>query len=217
MSTALTTVLARAESDLVRKKKLQDSYEKMVEEYNSNVVHLRNLTEAQQLLSAVSEKNTMDTLDFITGVINRTLAEMFPSDTRTISLEKILYAGKHPHVNVQLVDGAGNKRDLVVQSGTGLRQVVSFLYTVCLIQMTGGRKLLISDEILSGLHPEAKKVINTVLEVLAEDMQFIMVEYGLNDVGKIYNVEKRGKVARVVEVDGDYVNQVFTDDNQSAN
>lgn len=213
MATAFEVAKNKVEADLVKKRRVQDSYKDKVDDYNSNVQQLLDITAAQQLLSTISDENTMETLDFVTGVINRTLAEMFPSDVRSISLEKKLHAGKYPHVNVQLVDGNGSKRDLVVQSGTGLRQVISFLYVVCLIQLTGGRKVLIMDEILSGLHPDAKRIVAEVLEVLSQDMQFLMVEYGLNETGKIYNVEKRGKVARVREITGEYTNQVFTDEN----
>jgi hypothetical protein len=199
----------RVAADLRKKTKLEEQYRKHIEEIQAKYHEQVELTEVQQLLSAVSDQNTMETLDFVTGVINRTLAEMFTSDVRSISLEKKLHGGKYPHVNVQLVDGSGAKRDLVVQSGTGLRQVVSFLYTVCLIQLTGQRKLLISDEILSGLHVDAKKTIEEVIEVLSKDMQFVMVEYHMNTVGRLYNVEKRGKVARVVPIEGEYTNQVF--------
>ena len=42
------------------------------------------MLEAQQLLATVSNNNTNAVLDYITGVINKALSELFPYDTRRI-------------------------------------------------------------------------------------------------------------------------------------
>ena len=169
------------------------------------------MQEAQKLLTVVSDERTMATLDFVTGVINKTLGEMFPRDSRRISLEKKLHANKYVHINVELVNSEGIKRDLVLQSGTGLRQVISFLFAVCLIEVRKGRRLLLMDELLSGVHPSAKAIIADIMGIFAKSgFQFVMVEYGLDDFGKIYLVEKPGPVATVTPLGSDvYENQVF--------
>ena len=169
-----------------------------------------NMVEAQQLLTTVSDANTTAVLDYITGIINKTLGELFPHDSRRIYLEKTMYQGQHAHINIKLTGTNGKTRDLTLQSGTGLRQVISFLFVLSLIEIRKGRRLLIADELLSGLHPVAKEVITDVIKIFAEEgFQFAFVEYGVNDLGKVYLVEKPGAVATITPMDGVYNNEVF--------
>lgn len=169
-----------------------------------------NMVEAQQLLTTVSDANTTAVLDYITGIINKTLGELFPHDSRRIYLEKTMYQGQHAHINIKLTGTNGKTRDLTLQSGTGLRQVISFLFVLSLIEIRKGRRLLIADELLSGLHPEAKRITTDIIKIFAEEgFQFAFVEYGVNDLGKIYLVEKPGAVATVTPMDGVYYNEVF--------
>lgn len=169
-----------------------------------------NMIEAQQLLTTVSDANTTAVLDYITGIINKTLGELFPHDSRRIYLEKTMYQGQHAHINIKLTGTNGKTRDLTLQSGTGLRQVISFLFVLSLIEIRKGRRLLIADELLSGLHPEAKRIVADIIRIFAEEgFEFAFVEYGVNDLGKVYLVEKPGAVATVTPMDGVYNNEVF--------
>lgn len=169
-----------------------------------------NMVEAQQLLTTVSDANTTAVLDYITGIINKTLGELFPHDSRRIYLEKTMYQGQHAHINIKLTGTNGKTRDLTLQSGTGLRQVISFLFVLSLIEIRKGRRLLIADELLSGLHPEAKRITTDIIKIFAEEgFQFAFVEYGVNDLGKVYLIEKPGAVATVTPMDGVYNNEVF--------
>ena len=169
-----------------------------------------NMVEAQQLLTTVSDANTTAVLDYITGIINKTLGELFPHDSRRIYLEKTMYQGQHAHINIKLTGTNGKTRDLTLQSGTGLRQVISFLFVLSLIEIRKGRRLLIADELLSGLHPEAKRITTDIIKIFAEEgFQFAFVEYGVNNLGKVYLVEKPGAVATVTPMDGVYNNEVF--------
>lgn len=169
-----------------------------------------NMIEAQQLLTTVSDSNTTAVLDYITGIINKTLGELFPHDSRRIYLEKSMYQGQHAHINIKLTGTNGKTRDITLQSGTGLRQVISFLFVLSLIEIRKGRRLLIADELLSGLHPEAKRIVSDIISIFAsEGFQFAFVEYGVNNLGKVYLVEKPGVVATVTPMDGAYNNEVF--------
>lgn len=169
-----------------------------------------NMIEAQQLLTTVSDSNTTAVLDYITGIINKTLGELFPHDSRRIYLEKSIYQGQHAHINIKLTGTNGKTRDLTLQSGTGLRQVISFLFVLSLIEIRKGRRLLIADELLSGLHPEAKRIVTDIISIFADEgFQFAFVEYGVNNLGKVYLVEKPGAVATVTPMDGVYNNEVF--------
>ena len=187
-------------------KQIDDLIAKLADLNNTYVVML----EAQQLLTTVSDSNTTAILDYITGIINKTLGELFPHDSRRIYLEKTMYRGKHAHINVRLTGTNGRTRDISLQAGTGLRQVISFLFVISLIEVRKGRRLLIADELLSGLHPVAKTIVSDIIKIFAEEgFQFVMVEYGLDNLGKKYLVEKPNEYATVSAFDGAYENEVF--------
>lgn len=171
---------------------------------------LADMLEASSLLSAVSDSNTNTVLNFITGVINKALAEIFPYDTRRVFLEHKTHAGQYPHIIVGLETGDGIRRSLTLQSGTGLRQIVSHLFNISLLEVRKSRRILIMDELLSGLHAESKKIIMDLMQIFArKGFQFIMVEYGVDDIGKIYLVEKPGDTATVTPLNGKYEGQIF--------
>lgn len=199
--------IKRALTDKKRLEKRQNALYNELKESQSLYI---NMLDAQKLLSTVSDENTSKTLDFITGMVNKVLSEMFTTDTPHIVLTKKLYAGCKPHINVELIDGSGNSLDMALQSGTGISQVVSFMFAICLTEIRKGRRLLIMDERLNGLHKEAKRILSKVIEIFAKGgFQFIFVEYGLNDIGKIYNVEKRGDESHIVSLEK---GQEYTDD-----
>lgn len=196
-------ILASLRKDLKDKNRL----EKQIKEKKEALVKAQkdyvNLLNAQKLLSTVSDDNTEATLLFVSGVINKALAEIFKGDTRRIFLNKKLYGGSKPHIVVELENGKGERLDMSIQSGTGLRQIISILYVICLIEVRKGRRLLISDERLSGLHSEAKRILSEIINIFAEEgFQFIFVEYNLNTIGKLYNVEKPNDEAKVYALEG---------------
>lgn len=201
-------VLASLNRDLKDKEKYEKRVLKGREELEKAQQDYVNLLNAQKLLSTVSDDNTEATLLFVSGVINKALAEIFKGDTRRIYLSKKLYGGYKPHIVVELENSKGERLDMSIQNGTGLKQIISVLFVICLIEVRKGRRLLILDERLSGLHSEAKRILSEILNIFAEGgFQFIFVEYNLNTLGKLYNVEKPGNEAKVYALDGmDYSN-----------
>ena len=197
------SLIGTLKRDLANKKSLENKVQSLEVKLADMQEEFVDMLDAQRLLSTISDDNTEETLKFITGIVNKALDEVFPEDTRRINLTKKLFGGSKPHINVELINSKGVKLDLKLQSGAGLRQIVSILYTICLIEIRKGRRLLILDERLNGLHKEAKRILSEILSIFAEGgFQFIFVEYSLNDLGKIYNVEKRGDEAKLVPLDG---------------
>lgn len=173
--------------------------EKLIEAQSEYV----KLLDAQKLLSTVSDDNTNRTLSFITQMVNKTLQEVFDGMFR-IELKSKLYAGSKVHIKIQLIDEKGMVyKDITLQTGYGISQVISFMYTLCLIEIRKGRRLLIVDERLNGLHKEPKRVLSEIVKIFSENgFQFIFVEYTLNNLGKIYNIEDRGDNSVLVDLDG---------------
>ena len=122
-------------NNLAQKKNLETKVTKLHEQLLESQSLYVNMLNAQKLLATISEDNTRQTLDFITGMVNKVLSEMFPNGSYQIKLTKKLFAGSKPHIVVELIDGDGNVIDMSVQSGTGLKQVISFMYVICLIEI----------------------------------------------------------------------------------
>ena len=206
-----TNAITKLDSDYQRTQELKARLDKLVEKLDDMNKQYVVMLEAQQLLVTVSDANTTAVLDYITGVVNKALAELFPHDSRRIFLEKTMYQGIHAHINIKLTGSNGKVRDLTLQSGTGLRQIISFLFVLSMIEIRKGRRIFIMDELLSGLHPKAKRIALEILQIFAsEGFQFVMVEYGADSIGKLYIVEKPDTVASVTPFAGDtYNNEVF--------
>lgn len=182
------------------KKKIGQQLEKIDKELKEKGQTLEDMIRAATILGNVADENTQFILGKITGVINGALAEMFQNDKRSISIKQVMYRNVYPHFIVELETEDGKRRTFK-QSGTGLAQVISFLFTVCLIDARKGRKVMVMDELLNGLHPKAKITIKHLIEVLKDKFQFVIVEYGV-DIGKQYEVVKTGATAEVLPYQG---------------
>lgn len=183
------------------KMKIHNQLEEINKELEEKGQKLEDMIRAATILGNVADENTQFILGKITGVINSALSEMFREDRRKISIKQIMYRNVYPHFVVELETEEGVKRTFK-QSGTGLAQVISFLFTVCLIDARKGRKLVVMDELLNGLHPDAKIIIKNLIRVLSDKFQFVIVEYGV-DIGKQYEVVKTSSVADVIPYQGE--------------
>lgn len=209
------SLIGSVKRDLANKKNLKIKRDRLLSELRESQTLLVRMLDAQRLLSTISDDNTDKTLNFITGMVNKVLAEIFPTDTKHIYMKKKLFAGSKPHINIELINGEGNTIDLTLQEGAGISQIISVMYVICLIEIRKGRRFLMLDEMLNGLHAEAKRVLAEIIKIFSEGgFQFIFVEYSLNNLGKIYNVEKRGNESCVVDLEGkEYSDQmVFSED-----
>lgn len=198
-----SSIITSAESFLTEHDFRAKEYVNLQTEIESLQKKLAGLTDshdamlrAQAILGTVSDETTSGFLMRITDVINRALEQLFPMDPRRVSISQALYRNRYPHFVLELTTSDGMTRTFK-QSGTGLGQVVSFLFTVCLIDARGGRRLMVMDELLNGLHPTAKGIVRSLMEALSGRFQFVVVEYGL-DVGKQYELVKQGKVASAI-------------------
>lgn len=199
------TTIGAMENALKNKKHLEQEVLHNRELLINNQSLYVQMLNAQKILSTVADKNTDQILKFITGMINKVLSEVFPDDIYQVKMQRKLFGGAKPHVNIELVDGKGHVLDMAVQCGTGLNQIVSFMYVICLIEIRKARRLIILDERLNGLHKTAKKFMSHIIEIFVNGgFQFIFVEYALNDLQKIYNVEKKGDVSKLIPIDGEY-------------
>lgn len=186
LNTATNLVAAQGE-----RKKSKAELEQKVTNYDTEIKTLsENLDKhirALNILGLTTDDTVTKALNVITGVINKALALVFPKDPRTIKLEHVMFQKKYPHFVVTLEVGEERKKRKFTQSGTGLAQIISFLFTITLIDARKGRPIFIMDELLSGLHPIAKGLIRDMILAISGRFQFVIVEYGL-DIGQQYEV-----------------------------
>lgn len=197
---AETGTLASAGYELaVTNAKLRKTYDEVASEVaflqdslNRESKELTTMSKAAAILANVSDECTNQVLRNITDTINKALAVLFPSDPKTVEISKTMYRDTHPHFILTL-----KTKDNIVrtfnQSGTGLGQIISFLFTTRLIDIKGGRRILVMDELLNGLHPDAKVLVSALMKALSErkqnPFQFVCVEYNM-DIGRQYEIKK---------------------------
>ena len=205
-----TSVIAGYRQQYNQAERVRNDLESMISKLGEMNEQYAVMLEAQQLLATISDNNTNAVLDYVTGVINKALAEIFPYEERRIYLDRTLYRDTYAHIKVKLVCG-GIERSMELQSGNGIRQIISFLFVLSLIEIRKGRRILIMDELLNGLHDTAKGIITDIMQIFAEEgFQFVGVEYRVNNIGKLYLVEKPGKISTVTPLgDMDYNEEVF--------
>lgn len=151
---------------------------KLKEEYETTI-------EASRLIATSSDNLVESTLNNITSVINKALVVLFPDDTLEVSIDPKM-VGKYPNFVVTLSKNGKDSMQFK-HSGTGLSQIVSFLFAVTLIDLRRGRKVFVMDELLSGMHPEAKQVARRLIKALSNRFQFVIIEYNM-DIGQEYEL-----------------------------
>lgn len=190
---------------------LVQQIEQLDEECKELGVKFDTYCRASAILGSVSDQNTTTKINAITGVINKALTILFPDDTRLVELKQTMYRNVYPHYNLNLLVEDEKKRSFK-SSGTGIGQVISFLFTCCLIDARGGRKILVIDELLNGLHPDAKQKVKDLMLALSDKFQFIVVEYGM-DIGKEYRLTKKNTVSTAqVYTSGTYYKDTVKDE-----
>lgn len=170
------------------------------------------LGQVASIYGTVAEDAVQCKLNSIGSTLNSALSLLFKDKPRSITIRKKLYKRQYPHITVDLYeDGVNTPFSL---SGDGIGQVVSFIFLISLIEVTGRAKVLIMDEILHGVHASAKKVLGALLERLAEDGWLILcVEYGL-DAGKQLEVLQGKDGAYLKETHAYYGKQVTKEEEE---
>lgn len=124
---------------------------------------------------------------------------MFTKTTRKIELKESLRNNQYPQLKIILHVGNGKTRSLKNDSGHGLAQIVSLLSILSLIVITGSRRILVMDEILSGLDVHNRQVVNDILWTFTEiGFQFIVNEHGfVPENSRVYHLEMVGDVSNI--------------------
>lgn len=153
------------------KKEYQEELEVLKENLKTCIV-------ATELLNKVSTKSVEMSYKFIEDNINQALRRIFPDKVRIITLEEYTLRG-YPQLQLSLTVENGVKRSLKKGSGHGIGQTVSNLCLLCLIVICGARRLVVFDEVMSGMDEETRRAFEGIMQDFASiGFQFICVEHG---------------------------------------
>ena len=161
--------------------------EQAVEDYNT-------LSSAGNLLNKIADGRVKKAIDFIATAVNDALLKVFKDDFKQIKVEISSHMDAYPQLNFVLQNPDGMKRNLKTQEGDGLGQIISLLATMCLLYISGGRRFMLLDEVLNGLHPNALELIDEILTVFEDRLgfQFLMINHGYTpNRGVIYHLGKQ--------------------------
>ena len=172
-------------------------------------------THAIEILRQVSDEAVSKAYKFLEENLNAALARMFVNTTRHITLREYTRNNQYPQLEIELTVAGGKKRSLKADSGHGLAQIVSLLSILSLIVITNSRRIMVMDEIISGLSVHNREIVTDILWTFTEiGFQFIVNEHGYVPKGsKVYHLEMVGDVSGVketyIEQEGVYLNGVI--------
>lgn len=181
------------------KEALENKIQEIMQANTSNKEALDIATHAIELLRQVSDETVSQAYGFLEQNLNETLKRMFANTTRRIEIKESTRANQYPQLELILHVGNGKTRSLKTDSGHGLAQIVSLLSILSLIVITGSRRILVMDEVISGLSVHNRKIVTDILWSFTEiGFQFIVNDHGYVPKGShVYHLAMVGDVSGV--------------------
>ena len=178
---------------------LEQSIKQLAEQNKDNKEALDIATHAIEILRQVSDEAVSKAYGFLETSLNASLEKMFAHTTRKIQIKESIRSNQYPQLELILHVGNGKTRSLKTDSGHGLAQIVSLLSILSLIVITGSRRILVMDEVISGLSVHNRKIVNDILWTFSKiGFQFIVNDHGFVVEGsKVYHLEMNGDVSGV--------------------
>ena len=201
--------------------RLEKDVERLIKENKLNSEDLDIAVNAITILRDVSDEAVKQSYEFIQDSLNAALAKIFQHSVRKIRLVETTLRGQYPQLDIELTVENGRVRSLKTGSGHGLMQIVSLLCTLCLIVITNSRRLLVIDEVLSGLSAKARKIISDILWTFTTiGFQFVISEHGFVPEGaNVYYLEMTdgisGVKANYIEKSGVYLDGSMLEDKKN--
>lgn len=212
MIKTIDTIEAENSANIVTMKKFEDAIEELKKKIVDNQEALDIATHALELIRGVSDEVVQKAYKFLETNINAVLERTFTKSVRKIHIKESVLRNQYPQLKIELDVGNGITRTLKGDSGHGIAQIVSLLSVICLIMLTGSRRILVMDEIVSGVSAKNKEILSEIMWSFTEvGFQFIIIEHGFIPRGaQVYELEMTGNVSKVIN---DYIEEqgVFED------
>lgn len=186
---------------LKTRERLEASISDLITQNKENKEALDIAVHAIDILRQVSDQAVAEAYRFLEKSLNSSLERMFRQTVRKIRLNEYTRNGQYPQLEFELTVGNGKKRSLKADSGHGLAQIVSLLSVLSLIVITNSRRILVMDEVISGVSVQNRQIIDEIMWTFTEiGFQFIVNEHGFVPKGsKVYHLEMVGDMSSVKE------------------
>lgn len=196
------TNLATEKSRVAVEKQLNN----LAKEIKDNKEAMDIYIHAIDILRQVSDETVQEAYKFLEESINSALAAMFTKTVRQIKIEEFTRGVQYPQLVIKMGNGAGKYRQLKA-GGHGVAQIVSLLSILCIIVITGARRILVLDEVLSGVSHNNLMIIDQILWTFTEiGFQFIINDHGFIPKGShVYHLES---VNDVSHLKSEYISKV---------
>lgn len=172
--------------------RVRKSHEEMVERLEltkeEKILALENLEKALLVFQKVSDERNKTAKDAMEHVVNWALSKVFSSEVQSyeFKIEERADSRSGRVMELYLNDlNTGHVRSLSDQSGTALAQIVSFLMILTVIKFSNSSKILVLDEVFSGLE-------DTEMIMMFSD---ILTSLARNDGFQIFIVEQNSLIS----------------------
>ena len=178
---------------------LENTIDDIMKQNENNKEALDIATHAIEILRKVSDEAVSKAYKFLAESLNSALSRAFANTTRQIEIREYTRNNQYPQLELVLHVGNGRTRSLKTDSGHGLAQIVSLLSILSLIVITGGRRFLAIDEVLSGLSVRNRQIVTDILWSFTKiGFQFLVNDHGYIPEGSnVYHLEMVGDVSGV--------------------
>lgn len=199
----MINVIEKIENDnnasIRMRKFLEDKIDELIKDNESNKEALDIATHAIEILRGVSDEAVGSAYQFLEKNLNIALERMFKNSIRKVKIKEYTRANQYPQLVLELDVGNGITRSLKTDSGHGIAQIVSLLSILSLIVITGSRRLLVIDEVLSGVSVGNRQVVDNILWTFTDiGFQFIINDHGfVIKNSEVYHLEVQGDVSSV--------------------
>lgn len=178
---------------------LERAINQLMQQNKVNKEALDIASHAIEILRKVSDEAVGQAYKFLEQSLNSALSKMFTNTTRQIELRESTRANQYPQLEIVLHVGKNKTRSLKSDSGHGLAQIISLLSILSLIVITGSRRILVMDEIITGLSVHNLKIVTDILWTFTQiGFQFLINEHGFIPKGSyVYHLEMIGEVSGI--------------------
>ena len=164
-----------------------------------NAAALDIVTHAIEILRGVSDSAVASSYKFLEKSLNDSLKRMFKGNKRSIKIKESTYKGQYPQLEIEMHTEDNIVRSLKTDSGHGIAQIVSILCILNLIVITGARRIMVTDEVMSGLSVHNREIMSQIMWAFTDiGFQFIVNDHGFVPKGsKVHVFEMKAGVSGI--------------------
>lgn len=184
--------------DSVRSRQMQrDTVQEGVETYDTDIGKLEELEiqygKATEVFKTIADDRNEEAKAALEDVLSWALGNIELEQRYEAYIEEMESKRSGKEMTIVLRDlDTGRERKLKNQTGTAISQIVSFLMNMIAIKFSGASRILVIDEVLSGLHDVGTvRMFGEIMVALAknEDFQIILVEHE-RELGNVEGIER---------------------------